>query len=56
MGIKTKPMGDIGRELREMGWKSAPYPLAICILGCAHTHTYSTVSKAESIMTIRGGR
>lgn len=32
-------MGDVGRELRELGWKLATHLLTICMFGRAHTVT-----------------
>lgn len=52
-GIKTKPMGDVGGELRVLGLKSALYLSVICTLGRAHSHTCKI---SEIIMTIREGK
>ena len=38
-GIKTKPVGDVGGELRDLGGKPAPHLTLMRTLGCAHTHT-----------------
>lgn len=43
-GIKTKPTGDVGGELRDLGWKSDSH-----FFFWTRTHTFK---KPESIMTV----
>lgn len=52
-GFKTKPMGDVGEELRDSGWNSA-HLTAVCNIFDVHKLT-RIFQKPESIMAIREG-